>query len=477
MVIYSISIALRELKLYTLNIVYKIKARGAGELNYYKNNKLIDFIIAFIVVFSSTTGWYLLDYMGMKTFWGIFFICSSILMGLVFYNFKNEISIKAIFKSKFNIVVLIYFLWISFTYLANYQGKSSLLYIFKIWFIMLIYFFVLQIYFSSIDEQGKKRTLFKIAKYIYLLGIFNSLIAVYQFLTLSNSIFGIIVTDWPSFNPASMYGNVNGLGTYLFISIISGFYYMLTYSQPKFKPLILFGIFLQCYMLYLTVARTSIVAVVSFIILSIVLFMVKDKTILKQIFNRKNIWVIILANLIFLSMVKFPSYRETLNSLLNLNIAAGERSTEDLLKEKNDKGLNHRDIIWKAVLRDYKEYVTLGDGLKYNIINKIDVANTISEKSRGVDRISYHNTLFRYFASNGLLGLILFIAVYAFIPLNLLIKMIKRRELNISYCLAINFFICIFMYMQMEEVYIGEIGLMPLITVIFMSYSSSLIKE
>lgn len=443
---------------------------------FHTKSDVISYLVPFIIVFTSITGWYSLDYIGMNVFWGIFFLTSLAMLYLVFSSYKENISIKAFIKNKFNLVVLVYCLWLSISYLLNYQGKSSLLYIFKIWFMVAIYLIVLEFYFYNENEENKRRLLQRVTLSIFILGTFNSVIGIYQFITLSNKIFGITITEWPAYNPASMYGNVNGFGTYLFISIICGLYYFINNMQRRRDKIILFTIVFQCYMLYLTVARTSIVSLLAYVLFSFILFFLKDKKLIKAIFTKRNLIILLVSNMIMISIIKMPSYRGFINSLFHTQVKS-ERTAEDMLKEKNDKGLNYRDLIWKAVIRDYDEYITKGDGLKYNIIDKIDVVNVISERSKGVSRISYHNTLFRYFASNGLIGLIMFLCLYAYIPITLIIRMLKQKSINIKYSMVIILMTAIFMYMQMEEVYIGEIGFMAIITTIVLAYGGSLILK
>jgi len=231
------------------------------------------------------------------------------------------------------------------------------------------------------------------------------------------------------------------------------------------------------YMIYLTVARTSIVALIAYFVFIFILLLVKKKELLVKIFSKNNVILLIVCNLIMFSIIKLPEYRGYINRLLNKDYVSEERTADDMLKEKNSKGFNNRNIIWKAVGDNYTEYIYFGDGLKYNILDRIDVVNVISERSEGVDRISYHNTLVRYFASNGMLGLVLFLAMYFAIPLKLTINMIKRREIDMESSIIIILLAVIFMYMQMEEVYIGEIGFMSIITNFVLGYGSTLLTK
>ncbi len=274
-----------------------------------------------------------------------------------------------------------------------------------------------------------------------------------------------------------MYGNVNGFGTYLFISIICGFNLFIEGLNKKSNKYTAFLLIFQMYMIYLTVARTSIVALIAYFVFIFILLLVKKKELLVKIFSKNNVILLIVCNLIMFSIIKLPEYRGYINRLLNKDYVSEERTADDMLKEKNSKGFNNRNIIWKAVGDNYTEYIYFGDGLKYNILDRIDVVNVISERSEGVDRISYHNTLVRYFASNGMLGLVLFLAMYFAIPLKLTINMIKRREIDMESSIIIILLAVIFMYMQMEEVYIGEIGFMSIITNFVLGYGSTLLTK
>lgn len=440
-------------------------------------NSYIETLIPIIILFVSTTGWYSLDYVGMKAFWIGFFVLSFTYAFLILKDFRGNIDIKKLVTNKYNILLILYSVWVSISYLYNYQGRGSLLYTFKIWFMIIFYIILTEIYIDNITKENKKILIRNISKFIFILGVFHSLVGLYQFITLSNKIFGVVISDWPSYNPAAMYGNVNGFGTYLFISIICGFNLFIEGLNKKSNKYTAFLLIFQMYMIYLTVARTSIVALIAYFVFIFILLLVKKKELLVKIFSKNNVILLIVCNLIMFSIIKLPEYRGYINRLLNKDYVSEERTADDMLKEKNSKGFNNRNIIWKAVGDNYTEYIYFGDGLKYNILDRIDVVNVISERSEGVDRISYHNTLVRYFASNGMLGLVLFLAMYFAIPLKLTINMIKRREIDMESSIIIILLAVIFMYMQMEEVYIGEIGFMSIITNFVLGYGSTLLTK
>ncbi|TDT50829.1 O-antigen ligase family protein [Fonticella tunisiensis] len=433
------------------------------------NHKIIDALLIVALLFSSVTGWYTLDYIGMNLFWGVFILLSMVIFCLIIARCGFKAVIDGLFRSKFNFVVAAYLLWTAFTYLINGGGKSTLLYIFKMWFIVGIYLLMLRIYLASLEEESRGQLVYKICKYVFLLGIFHSVIGLNQFITLNNTILGVTISDWPAYNPASMYGNVNGHGTYLFLSIIAGIYYLILRDKKNGKGFIIFGLVLQAYMLYLTVARTSIVSAAVYVFLNLVAFIIFNTKQFKLLFNKRTLAAILISNLVMMGIIMLPGYRNELNLPGNNK---STRSAADMLAEKNEKGVNQRQFIWLAVIRDYKRYVLVGDGLQYNIVNKIDVEKVISSRSKGAERISYHNTLFRYFASNGLAGVIIFIAVFSYVPLTLLIKMFRNRKLNMKYFNIITLFTSIFLYMQMEEVYLGEIGFIQLVTLITIAYGS-----
>ncbi len=100
-------------------------------------NSYIETLIPLIILFVSTTGWYSLDYIGMKAFWIGFFILSFTYAFLILKDSRGNINIKKIIANKYNILLILYSIWISISYLYNYQGKSSLLYIFKVWFMII----------------------------------------------------------------------------------------------------------------------------------------------------------------------------------------------------------------------------------------------------------------------------------------------------------------------------------------------------
>ena len=447
------------------------------------NNKVIDNLLALIVVFVSITGWYSLDYIGgMSMFWGIFILVSIAIFLLVVIKCNIKIEAREFFRKKFNILFLLYLTYMSISYLCNYQGMSTILYICKMWVIVIVYYFIINIYMSNILEDGKKNLINRMCKYIFILGSVHVFLGMYQYIILSNDFLWFTLTTWPAYNPASLYGNVNGLGTYLFISIAAGFYCVANTFNNKYKTVVVFFLVAQMYMLYLTIARTSIVVTILYVCLVPILFFIKDKKIFYNVINRKTLITIVISYCILLSIVNYAKIGNFVESIIKPNTEHRDtrkqaRKTIDMLDEKNSKGFNQRQFIWKAVIKDYKQYIVIGDGLKYNIVNKINVEEVISKRSKGVTRISYHNTLFRYFASNGLIGLGVFLILYAFIPLSLLLKMIKEKRLCVKYSMVIIFMACIFLYMQMEEVYLGEIGFVPMVLLIVMAYANTLLSD
>lgn len=435
-------------------------------------NRIVDNLYIFVIILSSITGLTLVDFIGMNVFWGVFILTSLIICYLILKKVSFKWMVKSFLEEKFNIILIVYLAWMALSYLVNYQGKSTLLYIFKMYFILIIYLCMFYVYLKDLDESYKNGLIYRLCKYTFILGCVHTFLGVYQYITRSNNFLGFILTTWPAYNPASMYGNVNGLGTFLFLSIIAGFYCLIYNGNGKYKNLIIFLLIAQLYMIYLTIARTSIICVIVYIILNLVFILISKREYLKLLINKRTIIVILFTNLLMSTIIQMPNF--------NINFGVKpttERKTSDMLAEKNSKGFNQRQFIWKAVIKDSKEYMLFGDGLKYDIVNKINVEDVISSKSKGVTRISYHNTLFRYFASNGLIGLIIFLITYAYVPLALLIKMFRERKFNIKYANLITLFFSIFLYMQMEEVYLGEIGFIQLVTLTLIAYSISYTKK
>jgi len=444
--------------------------------NLVKDNNILNTLIATVLVLCSVVGWYFLDLIGVNYFWVVFFVLSFAIFFIIFKKYKFNLKQEVIlfFKDKFNIILLTYLLWMSITYMVNYQGKSSILYIFKMCFILAIYLFLIVYYFNKVNGQVKCDLINKICNYLFILGIVHSVLACLECGFDSNVFLGIQLTKWQAYNPASLYANVNGLGTYLFISIMAGIYCLFIYNKSKYKTIYIVGIIMQIYALFLTVARTSMVVTFVFILGTLV-FLKLDKTNrVKNVFTKKNITAFIVANIIMLSIVNF----NTIDGLITNGARQGHiRTASDMLAEKNSKLFNQRQFIWQAVIKDYKEYAVFGDGLEYNIVHKIDVGSIIAADDKNATRISYHNTLFRYFASNGFLGLLLFLSLFAYAPVKILIIMLKEKKLKAKYYFVLLFFTCIFLYMQMEEVYLGEIGLTSLITLIVMAYANSILTD
>lgn len=435
--------------------------------SHYFKKKYIDNLIAIIVIFSSLTGWYNLDYIGMNKFWGVFIIF-TIVMGMFIIQYGRKYGLKNnynVIYSKQTLIIILYLVWMTATYLINQFNPESILYSGKMWFIILFFLLIMNYYFINQSKDEKNITVLTICKYLFVLGCLHCVVAIYQYIFLNNYLFSIRTTDWPANNPASMYANVNGLGTYLFISIAAGVILLFTKSVKRQKLLIIFLI-IQCYVLYLTVARTSIVSIILFILIygggAIEFHKLKNK-----IAIRKDIIILVIAtNLIMLNIIYVPTYRSILFNQKT-------RSTADMLLEKTEKGVNNRQFIWKAVIKDYKDYYLFGDGLKYNIVKNINVAEVISKKSEGVSRISYHNTLFRYFASNGMVGVLLFLVIMFYGAFKYISNIIISKDERIIRIISIALLVSIFAYMQMEEVYLGEVGMIQLITLILLAFIHS----
>lgn len=444
--------------------------------NTSSRNNLIENLIVFLMIFTSVTGWYMIDYVGMKFFWAVYFIAAFGIIFSVVKNYRSELNIKTIFGNKYNLVGFIYLLWNTVTYLLNYNGKTTILYIIKMWFLIILFLLLVSVYMKNCSAEDNKKFIYKISCSIFILGIILTLIGLYQYLFNSNKLLFISFTEWPAYNPASLYGNVNGFGTYLFFSIISGLYCLCTYSKKQFKPVIIFIITIMCYMLYFTIARTSIVVTIVFIIFGLFIFKFDKSLKFKNIISKKSIVYFIIANLLMLYIVNSSAI---INFITNLNQppSTEKRKTNEMLEQKNSEGFNNRQFIWEAVMKDYKSYILAGDGLKYNVIKHINIVKVISARSKGDTRISYHNTLFRYYASNGLIGLLLFLLFFLTLPIKLFYSMIKNKEFETSKYLALLYFICIFLYMQMEEVYFGEVMFAPVCTLVMLAYAQTLFKK
>mgnify|MGYP000858042028 CR=1 FL=1 len=439
-------------------------------------NDIINTLIGIAIIMSSATAWYFFSITGINYFWLVFFAISLAIFAVLVkrFDFYIKHELKSFFKDKYNIILFTYMIWMSISYMANYQGKSTLLYIFKMWFILGVYLYLVIFYLKKVNEQGKCDFMNKICSIIFALGIVHAVIASCEFVFDSNVLLGIKLTRWVPYNPASLYANVNGLGTYMFISIMAGIYCLFLYSKSKFRPLYIAGIVLQIYVLFLTVARTSMITTAVFIV-GTLLFLKLDKTKrVKNVLTKKNIMIFIMANIIMLCVVNF----NTIDGWLTNGARKGHiRTASDMLEEKNSKLFNQRQFIWKAVIKDRNEYVVFGDGLKYNIVHKIDVGSVIAADDKDAVRISYHNTMFRYFASNGALGLLLFLALFAYNPLKILVIMFREKKLKAKHYFVLLFFLCIFLYMQMEEVYLGEIGGPNLVTLAVMAYANSILTD
>lgn len=439
------------------------------------NNDILNTLISIVVVLTSITAWYFLTITGINYFWGAFLLLSLVILFMIVKKYKFNVihEIKASFKDKFNMILLVYLVWISISYMANYQGKSTILYIIKIWVIMGMYLYFTTYYLKKISYEGRQDFLYKICSVIFLLGIIHSIIGSCEFIFDSNMLLGIKLTKWVAYNPASLYANVNGLGTYLFISIMAGIYCLFLYEKCKYKPYYIVGIVMNIYVLYLTVARTSMITTGVFILGAAIYLKLDKNSNIKSVLTKRTILIFIIANISMLCVINF----NTIDGWFNDTRKGHVRTAQDMLEEKNSKLFNQRQFIWKAVIKDYKEYALVGDGLEYNIVQKIDVGSVIAESDKDAVRISYHNTLFRYFASNGALGLLLFLALFAYNPLIMLYSMVKNKKLNPRFYFVLLFFFCIFLYMQMEEIYLGEIGFPTMVTLMIMAYSNSILKD
>lgn len=447
-----------------------------------KIDDVIKYLTIAAVIISSVTGWYILGVnFSMSAYWVVFLFISFSAFLLIVWKYAGNIKAMLHKNLKFYLILSAYLVWTSITYVINYKSKVDILYVFKMYIIIAIFLAGMNLLFYSIDKAKRDSFMYQLAKCIFWFGTLLSFIGVYQYITDSNYIFGLMISNWPSYNPASMYGNVNGYGGYLFISIMCGLFYIFKNREAAKKNIIVVFLIFQCYMLYLTISRTSIIAAILFFIVSLAALFMVDKSLLKPIFNKKFITAFLAANLLMVAVVNYSVVTSFIGSLVNepgYGRAGNVREAEDMYKEKNSKGFNNRQIIWKSVYDNKGEYMLFGDGLKYTILTRIDAGTVISKRSIGVDRISYHNTLVRYFASNGLIGLILFLCLYFYNPVRIIFSdLIKNKKFDLKKFIILTVFICIFAYMQMEEVYLGEIGFIQICTLIMLAYSNSVYQN
>ncbi|GFP73968.1 O-antigen ligase family protein [Clostridium fungisolvens] len=443
-------------------------------MNYTINNKkLIDILIAISLIVSCIPGWYVIESFGMNRFWAVFAILSCVAAVLIIKSCLVDKKLnKRYIKNGFNLLVICYMVWIFISYFMNGRDLSTILYIGKLDFLIIIYFFILGMYLYTQTKKENLDTILMVSSYIFKFGGILCLVALYQYIFNTNYILGYELTFWPPFNPAAFYQNVNGFGMYLYLSIISGLIYM--YNKRRHSGLNSALLVVQYYVLYLTVARTSIIVAILFTVMSILITLIMKKSELFRVINKGVIIGFVIANII-MAVVVFdigPNIDANINDT-NQN----PKTSLEMLEEKNSKGLNYRGEIWSSVIRNYKDYMLLGDGLNYNVVKKTNINEIINKSSDKNTRISYHNTLIRYYASNGLLGLILFLMLMLYGPFMLLFKMIKDKKLKYSYLIVMVFQLSILLYMQMEEVYIGEIGLIQVINIISLVYANSLILK
>lgn len=438
------------------------------------NKKCIDNLLALSLIISCVPGWYLIESIGMNKFWLVFGVLNFILAILIIKNcLLNKKTKKNSILNRFNLLIVLYIIWTFLSYFINGRDMSTILYIGKMDFLIFIYFFVVGIYIYTQDGNENKYTILTISNYIFKFGVLLSFIALYQYIFKSNYLFGFKLTFWPSFNPAALYQNVNGFGMYLFLSIVAGVIGIYN-SGKNNKGISVALVVVQCYILYLTVSRTSIIVTIIFISISILITLIMRRARLLNVMNKRICISFIIANIIMILTI--------FNIIVPVNLNTSdkdqnEKTSLQMLEEKNSKGLNYRGIIWESVMKNSKDYICWGDGLKYNVVKKTNINEIINKTSDTNTRISYHNTLIRYFASNGLFGLCIFLLIMLYAPFILLFRMIKRRTLNYNYLIIMIFQISILMYMQMEEVYIGEIGLIQLVNMISLVYANRLVLQ
>lgn len=443
-------------------------------MNYtIKDKKLIDMLIAISLIVSCIPGWYVIESFGMNKFWAVFAILSCVVAILIVKGcLVNKRLNQKYIKNSFNLLVICYMVWIFISYFINGRDLATILYIGKLDFLIILYFFILGMYLYTQTKKENLDTILVISSYIFIFGGILCLVALYQYLFNTNYILGYKLTFWPPFNPAAFYQNVNGFGMYLYLSITSGLIYM--YNRRRYNGLNSALLVMQYYVLYLTVARTSIVVAILFTVMSVLITLIMRKSELFSVINKNVIIGFVLANVI-MAVVVFGIGPNTNANIDETN--QNSKTSLQMLEEKNSKGLNYRGEIWSSVIRNYKDYMVLGDGLNYNVVKKTNINEIINKSSDKNTRISYHNTLIRYYASNGLLGLVLFLMIMLYGPFIMMGKMIKDKKIKYSYLIVMIFQLSILMYMQMEEVYIGEIGLIQVVNIISLVYANSLILK
>jgi len=198
---------------------------------------------------------------------------------------------------------------------------------------------------------------------------------------------------------ASTIGNAAFLAGFLLLAIGLGSYYYLIEESKKYKISALIIIFLDLIVLLLTSTRGAILG------LAVGLF------------------IFILLNLIF-AQGKLKKY-SSVALLIFLMIATGFYFSRQFFTKSNiefinrlasiswrDPTINNRLLVWQMALAEFKERPWLGVGLEnFNIVYNKYFTPRISED--WFDRT--HNVYLDQLAANGLIGLIVYLAVFGYL--------------------------------------------------------------
>ena len=351
-------------------------------------------------------------------FYFIAFTIQCILFAFFLINKKVQFSKKSF------LLLLLYFISLFLPIIGNFfLGIDTNIYD----ILGIIIRFVNFILFYCICEKSivKKEQLRKLFKFFIIIGFIS---CIYNYLFCFDEI-QKIVTASSSYqvNVRSFFHNRNMFGEFMFISMLSTFYY---YEGKKSKTKLLL-IFLFSITAFLTFSRSAIFSV--FLLLLYFYF--------KKYGNKRiNVIVMLLGLVIAVYILLGPAVK-----YLNLFII------------RSDNFSTGRSSIWEYGFKVFKNNPIVGVG-NYTAVG-------LAEQN-GFTHSQFHSFFIETLAGYGLVGL--FVYAIMIIPLfkKTILKLKKTKNLYYRHCVIVSFLI-LFIKMFIESISFFSVGYSDLITTLF----------
>ena len=101
-----------------------------------------------------------------------------------------------------------------------------------------------------------------------------------------------------------------------------------------------------------------------------------------------------------------------------------------------EKGVTHRDLLWKAGIESWKKSPIMGSGYNShkNLMRQNHIIRTFADGY--LQNLSPHNTYIRYLVDFGIIGLVLYLSVWGLIIIKLIQSKNNLARINLGYIMG-----------------------------------------